>query len=141
MVLLIGSEKASPWKETDKLLVAVTSSFVAAEVSVALPSLASRSGAKGLAAGTGRLRSTDTALLGSKAGELDTVPEFLETKGEGNLLEEEEEDDTEEEFEVEVEGEGDMYLEETTLDLGLLGLLIPLLPFSEGNNGGLLGLI
>ena len=46
----------------------------------------------------------------------------------------------EETEELEVEGEGDMYLEETCLDLGLLGL-IPLLSFSEGNNGGLLGLI
>ena len=67
---------------------------------------------------------------------------FLDTTGEGNLLEEEEEEDEESEDELEVEVEeveGDMYLEETILDLGFLGLLETplLLSFSEGNNGGL----
>lgn len=70
------------------------------------------------------------------------VVEFLETRGDGNLLEGVgvgKDDEFEFEFEVEVEGEGDKYLEETCLDLGLdglLGLVIPL-SFSEGNNGGL----
>ena len=118
----------------------MTSSFVAAEGSPppALPCLASRSGVKGLAAVTGRLRSTETDLFGTKAGEFHAAAEFLETKGDGNLLEETDDEDAEEEFEVEVEGEEDMYLEETTLDLGLFGLSIPLLSFSEGSSGGLL---
>lgn len=60
--------------------------------------------------------------------------EFLETKGDGNLLDEEEDIGTEE-----FEGEGDKYLEETCLDLGFL-CLIPL-SLSEDNNGDLLGLL
>lgn len=46
----------------------------------------------------------------------------------------------EEEEEEEGEGEGDIYLEETCLPLGFLGLLTPfraLLSFSEGKRGGL----
>lgn len=134
----MGKENDSPWNETDKLLVEVTSSFVAAETSPALPFLGSRSGVKGLAV-LDRRRSTETDLFEAREG---AGVEFLETRGEGNLLEEEEEEENDEEFEVEVvevEGEGDMYREETILDLGFLGLPeIPLLlSFSEGNNGGL----
>lgn len=97
----------------------VTRSFVAAETSDPFPFLESRSGIKGLAA-AGRRRSTETDLLAPKEGAFDTGVEFLEIKGEGYLLEEEDEEETEDEFEVEVEVEGDMYLEETTLDLGFL---------------------
>ena len=74
--------------------------------------------------------------MGTEVGVFDTEVEFLETRGDGHLLEtvdDDEIDDAEEE-----EGEGDMYLEETCLDLGLLGPT-PLLSLSEGNNGGLLG--
>lgn len=116
----MGNEKASPWKETDKLRVEVTRSFVAVETSETLPLLEFRSGIKGLAA-AGRRRSAETDLLGPGEGELDIGVEFRGNRGEGYLREEEDEDEeTEEEFEVEVDVEGDMYLEETTLDLGFL---------------------
>lgn len=108
---------------------------MAAETLAALPFLGSRLGVKGVAA-PGHLRSAETDLLGTNEG---AGAEFLETKGEGYLLEENEDEATEHELEVEAEVEGDMYLEDTILDLGFLGLLeIPLLlSFSEGNNGGL----
>lgn len=77
-----------------------------------------------------RLRSAETDRF--TAG----VVEFLETRGDGNLLEGVGVGKDDEFEEVEGEGEGDKYLEETCLDLGLVGLLIPL-SFSEGNNGGL----
>ena len=71
-----------------------------------------------------RLRSTDWDLLGV----IDALPGVLETKGEGNLLDIDEEA---EELEVEVvavvvvlvveeEGDIDIYLEGTSLALGLL---------------------
>lgn len=80
-----------------------------------------------------RLRSAETDRFA--AG----VVEFLETRGVGNLLEGVGVGKDDEFEEVEGEGEGDKYLEETCLDLGLVGLLGPLIPlsFSEGNNGGL----
>lgn len=88
---------------------------MAAEISAAL--------ATGVGLGvTGRLRSTDWDLLGV----VDASLGVLETKGEGNLLDI---DDEAEELEVEVvvvvvvlvvEEEGDMYLEGTSLALGLL---------------------
>lgn len=70
-VLLMGSEKASPWKETDKLRVEVTRSFAASGSGVV---------------GRERRRSTDWERLGSKG-----VEEFVECerRGEGNRREEE----------------------------------------------------
>lgn len=58
-----------------------------------------------------------------------------ERSGDWNLLEEEEEEEVvvvvvEDEVE---EGEGDMYLEDTCLPFGLLGMVLPLLLFSEGS--------
>lgn len=100
----------------------------------------SRSSANGLA-DTGRRRSTETDLFGPDEGVFKTEVEFLETKGDGYLLEEVEDEETEDAFEVEVKVDGDMYLEETILDLGLLDVLPEtplLLSFSEGNKGGLL---
>lgn len=115
----------------------MTKSFVAAETSLLqLLCLESRSSAKGLA-DTDRGRSTETDLFGPDEGVFKTGVEFLETKGDGYLLEETEDEETEEAFEV----VGDMYLEETILDLGLLDVLPEtplLLSFSEANNGGLL---
>lgn len=112
---------------------------MAAETSAALPFLESRSGIRGLTA-AGRRRSAETDLLGHEVGLFDTGVEFREIKGDGYLLEEEEDEETEDEFDVEVEVEGDIYLEETTLDLGFLWLFATplLLSFSDGNNGGLL---
>lgn len=134
-VLLIGSENASPWKETDKLRVEVTRSFVATDTSPELP--CRRRGVIGLVGVAGRLRSTDWDRLGTVEGKgVDEGVELMERdrRGEGHLLDEDEE---EVEVEVEVDGEGDMYLEETCLPLGLLGR-VPL-SFSEGNSGGLDG--
>lgn len=105
-----------------------------------LPFLKSRSVVRGREA-PGRLRSTETDLLEAKEGAFGKgVVEVLGSEGEGNLLEEEEDDESEDELEVEEEeAEGDMYLEDTILDLGLLGLPETplLLSFSEGSNGGL----
>lgn len=82
-----------------------------------------------------RLRSAETDRFA--AG----VVEFLETRGDGKRREGVGvgNDEEFEEVEGEGEGEGDKYLEETCLDLGLVGLLGPMIPlsFSEGNNGGL----
>lgn len=78
----------------------------------------------------GRLRSTDWDRLGAtEVFDRGVVLEERESKGDGNLLEEEEVEEevvvvvvvVEVEVEVEGEGEGDMYLEETCLPLGLLG--------------------
>lgn len=55
--LLLGREKASPWKETERLLVEVMSIFVAADISVA-------------GEGEGRRRSTDWERLGRNDGGL-----------------------------------------------------------------------
>lgn len=54
--MLTGSEKASPWKETDKLRVEVMSIFVAADISAG--------------AAEGRRRSADCERLGSNDGVL-----------------------------------------------------------------------
>lgn len=90
--LVIGRENASPWKETDKLLVEVMSIFVAADISA------------GAGDGEGRRRSTDCDRLGSKEGVLMGLKEELVgrgSKGDGYRLlvlrvaedEEEEEED------------------------------------------------
>lgn len=78
----------------------------------------------------GRRRSAETDRFA--AG----VVEFLETRGEGDLLEGVSvgfDDELEE-----VEGEGDRYLEETCLDLGLIDLLEAMMPLSfwEGSKRG-----
>lgn len=82
-----------------------------------------------------RLRSAETDRFA--AG----VVEFLETRGDGKRREGVGVgiDDEFDEVEGEGEGEGDKYLEETCLDLGLVGLFGPVIPlsFSEGSNGGL----
>lgn len=157
--LLIGSEKASPWKETDKLLVEVINIFVAADIS--LLTFACGFGVVGREEVIGLLLSTDWDLLDPETNELGVVgvckgPEFvdLESNGEGNLLETEELEEEEVEVVVvvvvvvvEVEGEGERYLEGTCLPLGFLEAMRVVPPplfrccccwsFSEGKSGGL----
>lgn len=67
--LLIGRENASPWKETDKLLVEVMSIFAATDSSVT----------------GGRRRSTDWDRLGSEEGVLVKL-EARGSSGEGYRL-------------------------------------------------------
>lgn len=102
--------------------------LVAADISVALPCLDFGFGVVGLGA-TNRLLSTDWDLLGPEKEEKEegvcAGPEFVEreSKGEGNLLEN---DEAEEEelvvvvVVVEEEGEGERYLEGTCFPLGFL---------------------
>lgn len=96
---------------------------MAFEISEPLQFLATRSGIRGVAASGRpgvRRRSTETDLLGAEECELGRGVEFREIKGEGNLLEEGEDEEIDDEFEFEFEVEGDMYLDETTRDLGFL---------------------
>lgn len=124
LVLLIGKENASPWKETAKLRVAVKCCFVAGG---------------SFRGGEGRRLSTESDLVFGAGVEL------RETRGEGHLLgvENEVDDDDEDEIEEEdddVAGES-KYLEETVFNFALLELELgaPLASLSEGRSGVRLG--